>query len=370
MSVVLTLLLPLGNTLQSPQNPIPDASAACSIWIFNCDNPTQVPYCNSNDPSSSNYCSIDKGTDIVKNHITDIKRDRRFSEYVQDVVAYLLGFLALIVVLLILWAGFTILTAGGDEDKVKNGKTIIVRAFIGLLIIFLAWAITTFIIGSTSNNSKGLINGTALIQSIQDRFGIQSAYAASANDSRGFDYYRSKIEEAAQAIGRDYEVDGKIKAAHIRDLETAITEAAETFPDSEKDFNTSLVNNVSNQIALVRKFPESDLYAERLAEALRTFITTVRVGAITAKTTATPATGNAPFTVTLRANEARDPSGVPIPESNYVWWIRGAGNTRQIIGKGVSVAYTFRTEGVFTVNLEIASASRNSNGKVDVMPFN
>ena len=311
---------------------------------------------------------MDKGTDIVKNNITDIRRDKRFSEYIQDVIIYLLSFLSLIAVALILWAGLIILTAAGEEDKVKRAKTIIFQAFIGLLIIFLAWAITTFIIGYSGNSSKGLIKATSYLEDIANPFGISTAHA-STNDTRGFDYYRSQIEAAAQAIGRDYEVDGKIKVNSIRDLETAITGASETFPDVYRDTNMSLVNNTLNQIALVRKYPESDLYAERLAEALRTFLTNVKIGMITAKTTATPATGNAPFTVTLKATEARDSSGVPIPDANYVWWIRGTGNSRQILGKGPSIGYTFRTEAVYAVNLEITSASRNSRGRVDVIPF-
>ncbi len=69
---------------------VPTAQAACSIWIFNCDNPTQVPYCNSNDPTSSNYCSTDKGVEIVKNNVNLGIKDRKFSDYVQDVIVYLL----------------------------------------------------------------------------------------------------------------------------------------------------------------------------------------------------------------------------------------------------------------------------------------
>ncbi len=68
----------------------PRVEAACSIWIFNCDNPTQVPYCSSNDPTSSNYCSTDRGVEIVKNNVNLGIKDRKFSDYVQDVIVYLL----------------------------------------------------------------------------------------------------------------------------------------------------------------------------------------------------------------------------------------------------------------------------------------
>jgi PKD repeat protein len=349
---------------------VPVASAACSVWIFNCDNPTQVPYCNSTDPTSPNYCSIDKGTDIVKNNVNLGIKDRKFSDYIQDVIVYLLSFLALLVVILILWAGFLILTAAGDEDKVKKAKSIIVYALAGLLLIFMAWAITSFILGDKTGKSPGLINAPSAlsrtINQIAATFTPATAYAA---ENAGFEVYRARIETVAQLIGRDFEVDGKVKLVNLNELESAVKGSMDTYPEKERDGNTALANQVLTQVALVRKFPDSDLYADRLAEALRTYITGVKIGTITAKITATPAKGNAPVTVSLRATEARDPSGAVIPNENYVWWIRGANNVKQVIGKGPSIPYTFRNEAVYTVNLEISSSSRNNKGRADVIPF-
>ena len=72
----------------------------------------------------------------------------------------------------------------------------------------------------------------------------------------------------------------------------------------------------------------------------------------------------------MRATEARDPSGAVIPNENYRWWIRGPNNTRINIGTGPSIPYTFRSEAVYTVNLEVISASRNSKDRSDIIPFN
>jgi PKD repeat protein len=351
-------------------SPVPVASAACSVWIFNCDNPTQVPYCNSSDPSSPNYCSIDKGTDIVKNNVNLGIKDRKFSDYIQDVIVYLLSFLALLVVILILWAGFLILTAAGDEDKVKKAKSIIVYALVGLLLIFMAWAITGFIIGDKTGKSPGLINAPSAFSRTMEQLAVNfTPTTVFAAENAGFEVYRARIEAVAQLIGRDFEVDGKVKLANLNELQSAITGSMDTYPEKERDGNTALANQVLTQVALVRKFPDSDLYADRLAEALRTYINGVKIGTITAKITATPAKGNAPVTVSLRATEARDPSGAVIPNENYVWWIRGANNVKQVIGKGPSIPYTFRNEAVYTVNLEIYSSSRNSKGRTDVIPF-
>ena len=252
----------------TPALSTPRAEAACSIWIFNCDNPTQVPYCNSNDPASSKYCSTDKGVAIVGNNVNLGIKDRKFSQYIQDVIVYLLGFLALLVVILIIWAGFTILTSGGEEEKVKKAKSIIKYAIFGLIIIFLAWSITTFLLGDKTGKSPGLINAPvsrlAPLDRLADLFTPASAYAA--GDTRGFSIYRDRIEAVAQLIGRDFEVDGKVKLVNLGELESAIRGSMDTFSDKDRDSNIALANQVLTQIALVRKFPESDLYAERLAE--------------------------------------------------------------------------------------------------------
>ena len=41
--------------------------------------------------------------------------------------------------LLILIAGFLLLTAGGSEDRVRQGKKIITNTIVGAFIVFLAW---------------------------------------------------------------------------------------------------------------------------------------------------------------------------------------------------------------------------------------
>jgi hypothetical protein len=60
-------------------------------------------------------------------------------------------FLALAAVLYGLWGGFNILTAGWDDNKVKAGKTILINAWIWLVIIFLVYSVVTWLIGILVN---------------------------------------------------------------------------------------------------------------------------------------------------------------------------------------------------------------------------
>ena len=66
---------------------------------------------------------------------------------IQDLVGTLFLYLGLLAVLYGLWGGFQILTAGGDEDKVKKGKTILVQVAIWIVVIFLANSIVTWVLG-------------------------------------------------------------------------------------------------------------------------------------------------------------------------------------------------------------------------------
>ncbi len=61
------------------------------------------------------------------------------------IVRVVLGFLGLLAVLLVLWAGFLWMTATGNEDQIGKAKGILISAVIGLIIIMSAYAITTFI---------------------------------------------------------------------------------------------------------------------------------------------------------------------------------------------------------------------------------
>ena len=72
--------------------------------------------------------------------------NRPLSEAVQYYVNFLMTFLYLVAVLYALWGGFLILTAGGEDDKVTKGKTILIQWGIWLLVIWLAGTIVKWIL--------------------------------------------------------------------------------------------------------------------------------------------------------------------------------------------------------------------------------
>lgn len=77
-----------------------------------------------------------------------------------------LGFLGVIAVGLIIYAGFLWTTSGGSEDKIDTAKKILRNSIIGLVIILSSWAIATFIIsrlyGATTGTGVGCNNGESM----------------------------------------------------------------------------------------------------------------------------------------------------------------------------------------------------------------
>ena len=63
-----------------------------------------------------------------------------------SVIQVILGFLALIAVIIILLGGFKWMTAAGNDDKVAEAKKLITSGIIGLVIVLASWGITSWLI--------------------------------------------------------------------------------------------------------------------------------------------------------------------------------------------------------------------------------
>jgi len=77
------------------------------------------------------------------------------SESIARLIRVVLGFLGIIFLVLILYAGFTWMTAAGNEEKIGTAKKTMVAAIIGAAIILAAYAITYFVIDQLLVATKG-----------------------------------------------------------------------------------------------------------------------------------------------------------------------------------------------------------------------
>lgn len=63
-------------------------------------------------------------------------------------VQWALGLLGLVSVIMIIAGGFMWMTSAGNETRITKGKEIIKWAIVGMMVIFLSWAIVTFVFTS------------------------------------------------------------------------------------------------------------------------------------------------------------------------------------------------------------------------------
>jgi hypothetical protein len=68
------------------------------------------------------------------------------------IINIVLGFLGVLLLIYILYAGFLWMTAGGNEENVKKAKSMLKNAIIGLVIIVAAFAISTFVFDQLTQN--------------------------------------------------------------------------------------------------------------------------------------------------------------------------------------------------------------------------
>lgn len=113
-------------------------SDAFALSIFK-DN-SKIIYCQDGE------CSLDEWIDVVKRDLNDLETTRTASQYVQDLVRYLLTFITIIAVFYIIYAWFKILTSAGSDDEITKSKTTIVSVLVWIVIIWLSYAIVTWII--------------------------------------------------------------------------------------------------------------------------------------------------------------------------------------------------------------------------------
>lgn len=107
--------------------------------FLNNDSPS-IRYCNDGD------CGIDEGISAVEGGLDGIETERTLAQYIQDVVIYLLGFVSIVAVIYIIYAGFRIMVGNGDEEQLKKSQKMIIYVALGIIIMWLAWPITKFIL--------------------------------------------------------------------------------------------------------------------------------------------------------------------------------------------------------------------------------
>lgn len=79
------------------------------------------------------------------------KEGQSVALFIGNIISVILGLLGVVMVGLIIYAGFLWMTAEGDKEKIHQGKEHLKNAIIGAILIMSAWTITAFVIDALGN---------------------------------------------------------------------------------------------------------------------------------------------------------------------------------------------------------------------------
>ncbi len=98
------------------------------------------------------YCNgweclwIEEWIEEMYGQVNWVVRDKGASQYIQDVMIYIISFISIIAVIYMIYAWFVILTSAWDDEKIKKTKQIIIYVIVGIIIIWMAWSIYLFVV--------------------------------------------------------------------------------------------------------------------------------------------------------------------------------------------------------------------------------
>ena len=82
-----------------------------------------------------------------------------FLDFVQNAVNWILALLGLITVIILIYGGFQMVTAAGDDGKYKKGFTIVKQAVIGLILIGVSYLIVNLIFSFVNTTAQPATGG-------------------------------------------------------------------------------------------------------------------------------------------------------------------------------------------------------------------
>ena len=191
------------------------------------------------------------------------------------IINIILGVIGVVFLLLVIYAGYLWMTAGGDPGKVTKAKKILINAVTGLIIIFMAFAITTFIFNileGTSNSGGGnqctdgqisgcsvCVGGTyqydpALCPLPGSEFRIKDIETANGSGSPDLDVYLcSSVQATTNNNINSATVPGNVRltsgGSDVAATLSISTRAIEMVPDSTLAPNTTYTAHYDTAIA-------------------------------------------------------------------------------------------------------------------------
>ncbi|HQB50817.1 MAG TPA: pilin [bacterium] len=93
-------------------------------------------------------CFVMAASVKLDNPVNGVESLFNVSTYVGQVIGNVLKIIGSVSLLLLIYGGFLMIMSGGNESKIKEGRSIITYTAIGLVVIFSAYIILTFFLGA------------------------------------------------------------------------------------------------------------------------------------------------------------------------------------------------------------------------------
>jgi len=249
-----------------------------------------------------------------------------------------------------MWAGAQMLLFPSSEESSEKTKKIIVSVILGIVIIWFAyWIVSTLFY---------LLNSDKVAMEV-----IPRAYAETQIRDIDFTTYSNKIQAILPRINGQYD------SQTSKELSILVDGAYDHLPDRADIYvNRQLYEAIKNAIADYDQHPNDVISQGNLSNAIQNLLQQSKTFAIQGQIIANPATGDAPLSVTLQAQNVIDASGTVIPDNNFTWWLRSPDGP-SVLGHGKTINYNFIDEGTYTVYLTVNSASKNNRGFNDVISY-
>ncbi len=105
-----------------------------------CGDPKKIQYC------QDGSCSLSGSVSATENLADGLFTKKTLANFAQDIIKYFLGFVTLIGVIYVIYAGFQLMTGGWDEETVKKARKTIIYVIAGIVLMWLAYALVSIII--------------------------------------------------------------------------------------------------------------------------------------------------------------------------------------------------------------------------------
>ncbi len=110
-------------------------------------------------PSATGTVTRNTGLVFDSDHIANVRAGTGNSVSARIVLAsvinFILFFLGLLTTAMIIYGGFLYITAGGDDSKTEKGKNIMIFSAIGIVIIFISFALVNTLLTIARPDSSG-----------------------------------------------------------------------------------------------------------------------------------------------------------------------------------------------------------------------